>query len=67
MATPVEQRRLLNDGRSEESSGKRPAPGWLLLLIIILFPIPFTPWWLGLICLFIFACLMYVLTRPTRT
>jgi hypothetical protein len=35
---------------------------WLAWLLIILFPMPFHPWWATVTCLVLFAGLMYVLT-----
>jgi len=34
---------------------------WWVWLLILLFPIPFTPWWLGVICLAVFILLVVLL------
>jgi hypothetical protein len=36
---------------------------WYLLLLVLLFPIPFSPWWLTTICLAVFCALVYSFTR----
>jgi hypothetical protein len=40
-------------------------PTWWLILLIILFPIPFGPWWLTIICLAVF-CVLVVLITPKK-
>jgi hypothetical protein len=37
---------------------------WWAWLIFLLFPIPFSPWWLGLFCLMVFILLLIVLREP---
>jgi hypothetical protein len=39
---------------------------WLLWLLILLFPIPWRPWWLTLLCLTIFGMIIYLVDRPRR-
>ena len=36
---------------------------WRLWLLVLLFPIPFSPWWLTIICLAVFCFLVYLFTR----
>jgi hypothetical protein len=36
---------------------------WWFWLIVLLFPIPFSPWWLGIICCVAFISLI-VLLKP---
>lgn len=36
--------------------------GWRKWLLVILFPVPFSPWWLTLTCLGVFALLLYALS-----
>jgi hypothetical protein len=47
--------------------GNQTAPlrGWRLVWVIVLFliPIPFSPWWLGIICFATFGVLMWLLVR----
>jgi len=38
---------------------------WWLFLLILLFPIPFSPWWLGVICGAVFVLLVLLATRGT--
>jgi hypothetical protein len=37
--------------------------GWRLWLLVLLFPIPFSPWWLTIICLAMFCSLVYLFSR----
>ena len=39
---------------------------WLLWLLILLFPIPWRPWWLTLLCFTLFCLIYYLLARPRR-
>jgi hypothetical protein len=48
-------------GGNSSSSPKGRAWGWWFL--VILFPIPFSPWWLTIICVGVFGLLCYVFTR----
>ncbi|HZU24813.1 MAG TPA: hypothetical protein VFA04_04785 [Bryobacteraceae bacterium] len=57
--TPEQQRDYLNGGRFRPT--QRGSRAWLLWLLILLFPIPFTPWWLGLILLLVFMLLLWLL------
>lgn len=34
--------------------------------VLLLFPIPFSPWWLTGICLTLFCFLVWLLSRPRR-
>jgi nitrate reductase NapE component len=62
---PDEQEEFLTEGRFEPSSAKRnPAGGCLLWLVVCLFPIPFSPWRVGLICLGGYGLVVYLLARP---
>jgi hypothetical protein len=40
--------------------------GWRKWLLIILFPIPFSPWWLTIIYLAVFCSLVWLLVQPNR-
>ena len=55
-----------NDGHDPATprNGMRRFPWWLILLII-LFPTPFGPWWVTIICLAGFL-LMLALLMPER-
>jgi hypothetical protein len=57
--TPEEQQDYLNRGRFQPR--QRGSRAWLLWLLVLLFPIPFTPWWLGLILLLVFILLVWLL------
>ncbi len=50
---------------SSKSAAGEPRKGWSwrLWLFVLLFPIPFSPWWLTVICLALFCILMYLFTR----
>jgi len=55
MRTPDEQEHFLSEGRFRPDSDKRrPSRGWLRFLVVLLFPVPFSPWWLSIICLVVF-------------
>jgi len=54
-----EQQEDPNGGRFQPT--RRGSRAWLLWLLILLFPIPFTPWWLGLILLLVFMLLLWLL------
>jgi len=47
--------------------GDKPAaskgPHWILWVIIFLIPIPFSPWWLGIICAAVCGLLIYAAMR----
>ena len=36
---------------------------WLMWLFVLLFPVPFAPWWLGIICVVLFLTLFFLLRR----
>jgi hypothetical protein len=49
-----------------KTGGDDPSPSgwsWRWWLLILLFPIPFSPWWLTIICLAVFCSLVYLFTR----
>src|SRR5437773_1333146 len=50
------------------TSGNDPSPprkgwSWRMWLLVLLFPIPFSPWWVTVICLAVFCSLVYLFTR----
>jgi hypothetical protein len=49
-------------GANDPSSPRKGWP-WYLWLLVLLFPIPFSPWWLTIICLAVFCSLVYLFTR----
>jgi cytochrome c biogenesis protein ResB len=51
-----------NDDQSSKPNGAG-RPSWWLILLVILFPIPFSPWWLTIICVALFV-VMLVLLMP---
>jgi hypothetical protein len=51
-----------NKSDTSEPSGWRL---WWLIVLVVLFPIPFTPWWIGIIFAAIF-CLLVGLLIPKR-
>ena len=65
MRTPAEQEKFLNESRFQHSGDKpsRKKPSLLLWLVVILFPMPFSPWWLTLICLAVFVFLLWVFNQ----
>jgi len=54
---------MVENQRKGDSSGI----GWGIWLLVLLFPIPFSPWWLGVICFLAFASLVYLVSRRRRT
>jgi membrane protein implicated in regulation of membrane protease activity len=57
---------LGNDEETSKLNGQT-RPSWWLILLIVLFPIPFSPWWLTIICLAVFVALLAVfLPRAKR-
>lgn len=59
--TPDEQNRFLHESRFQPTTRKRSVT-WLWL-VVLLFPLPFSPWWLGLTCLAVFVFLVCMLAR----
>ena len=49
-----------------EPSPSRNGLGWRLWLLILLFPIPFSPWWVTLICLTVFCLLAWLLLASRK-
>jgi hypothetical protein len=54
-----------------KTGGDAPSPSrigwsWRFWLLLLLFPIPFSPWWLTIICLAVFCSLVYLFTRDKR-
>jgi len=60
----VQQERFLNEERFMGTA--RRSRYWLIWLLVLLFPIPFTPWWVGVGCLIIFGCLAYLLAAREK-
>jgi len=53
-----------------QNTDNRPGIPWWWLVVLILLPIPFTPWWLGIICFALFCGLSWALFQeygPPRT
>jgi hypothetical protein len=53
-----------HDGSGEK--GKASKWEWLIWLGVFLFPIPFSPWWLSLICMAAFGSLLFLVYRQRR-
>ncbi len=51
-------------GSAAASPEDRGCPWWLWLLIV-LFPIPFSPWWLTVTCLAVFCALLWIILAGT--
>jgi hypothetical protein len=49
--------------RHDEAPPSRKGWSWRVWLVVLLFPIPFGPWWLTIICFALFGSLLYLLTR----
>jgi hypothetical protein len=50
----------------DDTTPSRKGWSWRLWLLVLLFPIPFSPWWLAIICLAVFCSLVYLFTREER-
>jgi hypothetical protein len=60
--TNEQQKEYLNEGRFQHSGSRSPFSRlWVAWLVTLLFPIPFGPWWLTLLCLLVFGLLAYLI------
>ena len=57
---------LLGELISMQSNDDRGGIPWWWLVVLILFPIPFCPWWLGIICFPIFCGLSWAVFQEHR-